>query len=219
MQYTLVILFNSFQDSGEEISIKVEIFQDQSLLPNEVNTNDTTVQLPSDSQSPTPEPECSTILNIRKNMKSSKRKISNYDHGQNEAYNLLKELQSKKSRDRFTIFGEHVAMKIQALESSYAQNVVEHLISNILFEGSIGKYDYPIAGHMTPFSTHSSNSSFSVHTHLSSPQCASSPSAQLQHISQQIQNPTLLVPETVCEPLTPKYESSLSPQSQYTLSE
>lgn len=152
-------------------------------------------------------------------MKGLKRKTPNYDQRQEEAYNLLKELQAKKSRNQFTIFGEHVATKIEALKTSYAQNVVEHLISNILFEASIGKYDYP-AECMTPLSTHShsSHSNLSVHTNLSSPQYnnASSPSPQLQNLSQNTPHYTTEKTKNVHEPLIPQYTSLLRPQLQHT---
>lgn len=88
-------------------------------------------------------------------------------------------------------------MKMEALKSSYAQNVVEHEISNILFQASIGKYDYPAtghSGHMTPISTHSSSSSFPIHPPLSSPDDTSSLTSHYNQL------------------LSPLYVSSPSPQ-------
>lgn len=90
-----------------------------------------------------PIPVCSTATEIAETTrKRSKREFSDQD----EDYHLPEELQSKKSRNRFTIFGEYVGTKIEALKSKYSQNVVEHLISNILFDASIGKYDHPENG-------------------------------------------------------------------------
>uniref|UniRef100_A0A6P7FIT9 Uncharacterized protein LOC114329834 n=1 Tax=Diabrotica virgifera virgifera TaxID=50390 RepID=A0A6P7FIT9_DIAVI len=96
-------------------------------------------------------------------------------------------------------------MKMEALKSSYAQNVVEHEISNILFQASIGKYDYPATGQMTPISTHSSSSSFPIHPPLSSPQYVSSPSPQYI--------PQVTESQTVPELRSPQY--ALPSSSQY----
>ncbi|XP_066999015.2 piggyBac transposable element-derived protein 2 isoform X1 [Anabrus simplex] len=49
----------------------------------------------------------------------------------------------KKERDNFDIFGELVAHKLRHLRTDYARTTVEHLISNILYEASMGKYDFP----------------------------------------------------------------------------
>lgn len=56
---------------------------------------------------------------------------------------FLKELQQRKTKDQFSIFGEHVACKIRSLKTEFAKNTVEHLIGNILWEASTGKYDHP----------------------------------------------------------------------------
>lgn len=45
-------------------------------------------------------------------------------------------------RDEFNIFGEHIANKIRKLPSVHAQNTVQHLISNLLYEAELGKYNY-----------------------------------------------------------------------------
>ncbi|XP_050507857.1 uncharacterized protein LOC126885343 [Diabrotica virgifera virgifera] len=162
---------NEKHDSGSE-EVEAEISQNQNMLPNEGNTSNTIVPPSSDSEPPNSQPGPSTAPCIGKKTKCSKRKVSTGDQRQEEAYNVLKELQAKKNRHKYSAFGEHVAMKMEALKSSYAQNVVEHEISNILFQASIGKYDYPATGHsgqMTPISTHSSSSSFPIHPPLSSP--------------------------------------------------
>ncbi|XP_046965476.1 uncharacterized protein LOC124533925 [Vanessa cardui] len=203
---------NESHDSGLEKSAGEECSHNQSPLRNEVNANDITL---SETQ-----PGYLSLSDIRRSIKGSKRKISNYDQQQEGPCDILKELQTKKSRNRFAIFGEHVAAKIEALKSSYAQNVVEHLISNILFEASIGKYDYPAPRQMSPFSTHSSNSSFSlIHTHAApSPQYASPPSPQLEYptqTTQQIQSTPLAVLQIEHEPLTPKCPAAISPKVEY----
>lgn len=45
-------------------------------------------------------------------------------------------------RDEFNIFGEHIANKIRKLPSTHAQNTIQHLISNLLYDAELGKYDY-----------------------------------------------------------------------------
>lgn len=89
---------------------------------------------------------------------------------------------NKKIRKNSDIFGEFVACKIENLKTDYAKNTVEHLISNILWEASLGKYDLPpqSAGpgsqyHMTssymsePTPSPTSATSLSVLTHSNSP--------------------------------------------------
>ncbi|CAH1114789.1 unnamed protein product [Psylliodes chrysocephalus] len=56
--------------------------------------------------------------------------------------------------DQFKTFGELVGLRIKDLPSSNAQKIVKHLISNILFEAEMGKYDYgnPLSGNYSqPF--------------------------------------------------------------------
>ncbi|KAJ8926163.1 hypothetical protein NQ314_021506, partial [Rhamnusium bicolor] len=69
-----------------------------------------------------------------------KRKVDDLTRKE-EAYTILQDLKNKRQRDKFDVFGEHVACKVRDLNNTCAQNVVEHLISNILFEASMGKYD------------------------------------------------------------------------------
>lgn len=61
----------------------------------------------------------------------------------NEDCLTTKRLDYKEHRDRFTVFGEHVAYKLRALRTEHSQNMVEHIICNILWEASMGNYDQP----------------------------------------------------------------------------
>jgi hypothetical protein len=72
--------------------------------------------------------------------KAPKRKHNEVsdDERQEEAYMVLKGLRNKKPRNRFQVFGEHVALKIESLRTEHAQNTMEHL-----WEASMGKYDNP----------------------------------------------------------------------------
>ncbi|CAH1970835.1 unnamed protein product [Acanthoscelides obtectus] len=66
------------------------------------------------------------------------------DHEQQEAFAIMKTIyHNKMERDGFHIFGELVSNKLRNLKTDYARNTVEHMISNILFEANMGKYDYP----------------------------------------------------------------------------
>ncbi|KAK5648296.1 hypothetical protein RI129_003188 [Pyrocoelia pectoralis] len=60
------------------------------------------------------------------------------------------DVEFNRPKKKASIFGEHVACKIRTLKTEYAQNTVEHLIENILWEASTGKYDQPYAYHGAP---------------------------------------------------------------------
>jgi hypothetical protein len=63
----------------------------------------------------------------------------------------MKDLQQKqKLKDNFSVFGEYVSYKIRKLKTEYAQNTVEYLISNILWEAANGKYDRPYPYNAAP---------------------------------------------------------------------
>lgn len=57
-------------------------------------------------------------------------------------YKIIQDIQNKGQRDKFDAFEEHMICKIRDLNTTTTQNVVEHLVSNILFDASMGKYDY-----------------------------------------------------------------------------
>lgn len=102
--------------------------------------------------------------------KACKRLTENKDNDsrKEEAYNLMKELRdNKRQRDNFDVFGEHVACKIRSLNSPFAQNTVEHIISNTLFEASMGKYDnpgqyYPLMPSRSPYRSTPTGSTYST---------------------------------------------------------
>lgn len=100
--------------------------------------------------------------------KQPKRRKTMEDSQMEEAYRMLQDTVSKQSaRDASTIFGEHVAMKHRSY-SRHTQNIIEHLISNILFEADMGKYNEHSQSHdiystlpVTPVLSPSSSSSLS----------------------------------------------------------
>ncbi|KAK4882300.1 hypothetical protein RN001_005619 [Aquatica leii] len=64
----------------------------------------------------------------------------------NEAYEAMKQtLAAKKPKDVFTICGEEVAVTLRNLPTTYAQAIVQHKISTLLFEAKLGNYNYPVA--------------------------------------------------------------------------
>lgn len=61
-----------------------------------------------------------------------------------EALAIMKDIQAGKSeRDQYTVFGEQIGMQIRDLPSLYARKVVRQIISTVLFDAEMGKYDYP----------------------------------------------------------------------------
>lgn len=78
------------------------------------------------------------------NSQLRKKKNTDGDEQRQEAYLIMKELYGNKvERDECHIFGELVAGKLRKLKTDYARDAVQHVISNILWEASLGKYDYP----------------------------------------------------------------------------
>lgn len=69
---------------------------------------------------------------------SKKRKIIE-DPWVDEAYKILKSA-LKQENDCSTVFGEYIATKHRRY-SAYTRSTVEHLISDILYNADIGKYD------------------------------------------------------------------------------
>lgn len=81
-----------------------------------------------------------------------KRK-SMLDSKADEAYKILKETMANRTiRDESTIFGEHVANKHRKYNEN-TKHIVEHLISNVLFDADMGKYNEPFSHSQRPYST------------------------------------------------------------------
>ncbi|KAF5276366.1 hypothetical protein FQA39_LY18593 [Lamprigera yunnana] len=73
-----------------------------------------------------------------------------------EALSIMRGIQGRHTSglDQFKTFGELVGLRIKDLPSSNAQKIAKHLISNILFEAEMGKYDHgnPLSGNYSqPF--------------------------------------------------------------------
>ncbi|CAG9834798.1 unnamed protein product [Diabrotica balteata] len=99
--------------------------------PTKPNENRTRSPTPSTS-STTKSKQGPRLVKSPKTMKKRQADVKT-DERQEEAYVLLKQLQNKKPRNRFQIFDELVACKIENLQNENAKNTVEHLISNIFF--------------------------------------------------------------------------------------
>ncbi|KAG5878005.1 hypothetical protein JTB14_010747 [Gonioctena quinquepunctata] len=59
-----------------------------------------------------------------------------------EALSIMKDVQVRNAlKDQYTASGDQVGMRIRDLPTLNAKQIVKHLISNILFEAEMGKYD------------------------------------------------------------------------------
>lgn len=152
---------------------------------------------------------------LQKNIPVKKRKA---DTLVSEAYSIMKEIYAgKRERDVFTVFGEHVAMRVRNLPTEHAQVVVQQLINTIIFEAELGKYNNPDVN-QTYVST--MQPSFSPE-HKFSPvsQCYTQPdSAQLSELVYTSIDPTSSGSNSVSQLLTPvKVESLGSPSSMVSM--
>lgn len=61
-----------------------------------------------------------------------------------EALAIMKDIQGSRSvKNQYTLFGEQVGMQISGLNTPYSKKVVRQIISTVLFDAEMGKYDYP----------------------------------------------------------------------------
>lgn len=58
--------------------------------------------------------------------------------------------ESRRDRDETDIFGEYVASKLKEIKNTYARNTAHYHINNILFNASMGEYDWPTNTIETP---------------------------------------------------------------------
>lgn len=56
--------------------------------------------------------------------------------------NILVKKESANERDEFTVFGEHVALKLRKLTSNRVRSIVQHKINNLIFEAEMGNSEY-----------------------------------------------------------------------------
>ncbi|XP_053613681.1 uncharacterized protein LOC128677097 isoform X2 [Plodia interpunctella] len=60
-----------------------------------------------------------------------------------EIYRLVTELyRDRFSKDEFSVFGEHVALKLRKMDNLYARCTAQYHINNILYKAETGEYDY-----------------------------------------------------------------------------
>lgn len=168
-----------FEDVANGNEGMQDLSKDGSQKP---STTNAACQEPSASNKASQEPRKETVENpnstnldefkhpnkTRRVTQTLKRKIDD-NARKEEAYKIIQDIQNKRQRDKFDVFGEHMACKVRDLKTTCAQNIVEHLISNILFDASMGKYDYgmpqstntyePILS-MQPFTRPQSHSSY-----------------------------------------------------------
>ncbi|XP_025410850.1 uncharacterized protein LOC112683876 [Sipha flava] len=88
------------------------------------------------------------------------------------------------NKDKFDIFGQHVACKIRKLSTSYAKSTIQYHINNIIFQAELGQYDQPpqtqFKTYQTPYFDYQPSSSLLV-----SESSSSRPSTPITFILQQ----------------------------------
>lgn len=82
--------------------------------------------------------------------KRNRENISTTNNRSEEAYQILKDtVASRPIRDDSTVFGEHVGAKHRKY-SRHTQCIVEHHISNILFNADMGRYEPQVPRTLPP---------------------------------------------------------------------
>lgn len=120
-----------------------------------------------------------------------------------EALSIMRDIQGRSASvtDQYKAFGDQVGMRIRDLPSLNAKNMVKHLISNILFEAEMGKYDNPMsASYPQPFPVQNYNN---VQQQFSVPMAPAYPN--LQQRFEQPSNSGLL------QTISPQYVVSPTP--------
>ncbi|CAH2012159.1 unnamed protein product [Acanthoscelides obtectus] len=100
------------------------------------NTQDTEAEVSNIEGHRSCEERRDIVIAPKKKTEKKKRFISPSDR-EEEAYNILK---SSCQRDEFSTYGEHVGNELRHL-SPRAQTIAKHLINNILYDASMGKFD------------------------------------------------------------------------------
>lgn len=93
-----------------------------------------------------------TVIAPTKNTGKKKCFISPSD-GEEEAYRILK---STCQRDDCSTYGEHVGNELRNLNPT-ARTIAKHMINNILFDASMGKYDAKPSTTSTPLGSYGNN--------------------------------------------------------------
>lgn len=79
-----------------------------------------------------------------KTFRKRRRPQEENDTTQQEALKILQSMhETRKSKDESDVFGEYVSMKLKQLKNRRAYNTAQHHINNILYNASMGLYDYP----------------------------------------------------------------------------
>ncbi|CAK1596286.1 unnamed protein product [Parnassius mnemosyne] len=105
---------------------------------------------------------------IRVSPKKKKNETFDSLEAQKEVYGIMKELHTeRKSRDDFTIFGEHIACRLRNLRDPYTIATVQNQIHNIIFQAEIGLYSGGASTSYNSFQSSSSGPANSPHTDIS----------------------------------------------------
>nr|XP_022901655.1 uncharacterized protein LOC111414527 [Onthophagus taurus] len=114
------------------------------LLQQEDETiEENSIHAPTEENLPTPASSTSSLSRSFKR----KRESPSTTPVLHEAMNILRSLNTRKQeKDEFAIFDEQVAIKVRKLPCAHARFMVQHIITNTLFEAEMGKYDKPFFG-------------------------------------------------------------------------
>ncbi|CAL1671604.1 unnamed protein product [Lasius platythorax] len=135
-------------DNNEQSqNIQPEVSQgDQSLPSTSIFSTADNTSTDKDSNNSFNQRNTAEFTSLSKKKASKRKIIDEHKKHSDEAYTIMKNLENKQHRDKFTVFGEHVAYKMRMLRTENAQNIVEHIVCNTLWEASMGKYDQPSFG-------------------------------------------------------------------------
>lgn len=117
----------------------------------------------------------STSQGMKHQLNSSISKNKSNHMETNEALSIMKEMLREKSvKDEYALFGEQVGMQIRGLPSPYTRKVARQMISTVLFDAEMGKYDYPPGTSLQPcpgthFYSQSHNSGVPMYAHFGKP--------------------------------------------------
>jgi len=110
--------------------------------------NEEPIQMLSNAKNVSDTPPNKSSKVSHKYLKPSKSSKEIEDKSQ-DVFEMMKSIQKnrmereEKNLDEFDVFGDLVSRKLRVLRTRYAQCTVQNLMSNLLYEGEMGKYDEP----------------------------------------------------------------------------
>lgn len=131
---------------GSKVAIPVNSFNYYSFQVNETQSGNQMSDTNTESDIPNEK-----TFTVPKTFRKRFRQQVTQDRTSEEALKLLKDMyESRRDRDETDIFGEYVASKLKEIKNTYARNTAQYHINNILFNASMGEYDWPTTTMETP---------------------------------------------------------------------